>query len=145
METPNTKTQTPKGAPARLETATWPLFKHLSDTYQLTLVEDELQQIIAKADECRVSQNGAAAMSDQLRDNLKVMKRLIGDGWEASAAEYRMIVRRVMLATDDANPIACALPMAKEMSKRGHSPLMLLAVATEMSQASNDQAHRPPT
>ncbi len=73
------------------------------------------------------------------------MKRLIGDKWESSAAEYRTIVRRVMNATDDTNPIACALPMAKEMSKRGHSPLMLLAVATEMSEASNDLRELPPT
>ena len=79
-------------------------------------------------------------VSKELRDNLTVMKRLLGDKWEASAEEYKNIMRRVMLATEDSNPIACALPMAKEMSKRGHSPLMLLAVATEMSQASNDQA-----
>lgn len=84
-------------------------------------------------------------VSSQLRDNLSVMKRLIGDKWESSAAEYRTIVRRVMNATDDTNPIACALPMAKEMSKRGHSPLMLLAVATEMSEASNDLRELPPT
>lgn len=73
----------------------------------------------------------------QLKDTLTVMKRLLGDKWEVSAEEYKTIVRRVMLATDDRNPIACALPMAEEMSKRGHSPLMLLAVATEMSEASN--------
>jgi hypothetical protein len=33
--------------------------------------------------------------------------------------------------------------MAKEMSKRGHSPLMLLAVATEMSEASNGKLTNP--
>ena len=33
--------------------ASYPLFKHMSDTYQLTLIEDELQEIIAKADESR--------------------------------------------------------------------------------------------
>ena len=81
-------------------------------------------------------------VSKGLRDNLSVMKRLLGDKWAASAEEYKTIVRRVMLATEDSNPIACALPMATEMSKRGHSPLMLLAVATEMSQAPNAPAYR---
>ena len=79
-------------------------------------------------------------VSNQLRENLMVMKRLIGDKWEASSKEYRVILLAVMAASGDANPLACALPMAKEMSERGHSPLMLLAVATEMSEASNDGA-----
>jgi len=42
--------------------ATYPLFKHMSDTYQLTLIEDELQEIIAKADESRMKANGRADM-----------------------------------------------------------------------------------
>jgi len=82
-------------------------------------------------------------VSKELQDNLAVMKRLIGDKWEASAAEYKTIVSRVMIATNDDNPISCALPMAKEMSRRGHSPLMLLAVATEMSEAPNAESSRP--
>jgi hypothetical protein len=76
-------------------------------------------------------------VSNQLRENLTVMKRLIGDKWEASSKEYRVILLAVMAASGDTNPLACALPMAKEMSERGHSPLMLLAVATEMSEVSN--------
>lgn len=72
-----------------------------------------------------------------LKTNLATMKRLLGDKWEASAKEYRDIIRGVMIGTNDDNPIACALPMAKEMSNRGHTPLMLLAVATEMAEASN--------
>ena len=66
------------------------------------------------------------------------MKRLIGDKWEQSSKEYRVIILAVMAASGDINPLACALPMAKEMSERGHSPLMLLAVATEMSEASEN-------
>jgi hypothetical protein len=42
--------------------ASYPLFKHMSDTYQLTLIEDELQEIIAKADESRMKANGRADM-----------------------------------------------------------------------------------
>ena len=34
----------------------------MSDTYQLTLIEDELQQIIAKADESRMKSNGRGDM-----------------------------------------------------------------------------------
>jgi hypothetical protein len=66
-----------------------------------------------------------------------VMKRLLGDRWEESSKEYRNIVRGVMIGTNDDNPIACAIPMAKEMSNQGFCPLMLLAVATEMSEAFN--------
>ncbi len=76
-------------------------------------------------------------VSKELRANLTVMKRLLGQKWYGSAKEYKTILLAVMAESGDANPIACALPMAKEMSKRGHSPLMLLAVATEMSEASN--------
>lgn len=39
-------------------TATYALFKHMSDTYQLTLIEDELQEIITKSDESRLLANG---------------------------------------------------------------------------------------
>lgn len=38
--------------------ASYPLFKHMSDTYQLTPGEDELREIIAKADESRMKENG---------------------------------------------------------------------------------------
>lgn len=81
-------------------------------------------------------------VSKELRANLTVMKRLLGQKWDESAKEYKTILLAVMAASGDANPIACALPMAKEMSERGHNPLMLLAVATEMSEASNGKAHR---
>jgi hypothetical protein len=76
-------------------------------------------------------------VSSQLKDNLTVMKRLIGDKWQESSKEYRVILLAVMAASGDTNPLGCAIPMAKEMSERGHSPLMLLAVATEMSEASD--------
>ncbi len=79
-------------------------------------------------------------VSTTLKTNLATMKRLLGEKWESSAKEYRDIIRGVMIGTNDDNPIACALPMAKEMSNRGHTPLMLLAVATEMAEASNDGA-----
>ena len=77
-------------------------------------------------------------LAKELLINLTAMKRLLGQKWDESAKEYNTILLAVMTASGDANPIACALPMAKEMSERGHSPLMLLAVATEMSEASND-------
>lgn len=77
-------------------------------------------------------------LAKELLINLTAMKRLLGQKWDESAKEYKTILLAVMAASGDANPIACALPMAKEMSERGHSPLMLLAVATEMSEASND-------
>ena len=42
--------------------ASYPLFKHMLDTYNLTLIEDELQDIIAKADEARMKSNGRSGM-----------------------------------------------------------------------------------
>jgi len=48
--------------PAPMGSASYPLFKHMSDTYQLTLIEDELRQIIAKADESRMKANGRGDM-----------------------------------------------------------------------------------
>lgn len=72
-------------------------------------------------------------LASELQINLRSMRRLLGSKWDESSKEYRTILLAVMAATGDDNPIACALPMAKEMSERGHNPLMLLAVATEMS------------
>lgn len=40
----------------------FPLFKHMADTYNLTLVEDELRQIINKADESRMKAHGHSEM-----------------------------------------------------------------------------------
>lgn len=54
-----------KGADLQLPpagSAFYLLFQHLSDTYGLTLIEDELNQIIHKADECRMKANGRAGM-----------------------------------------------------------------------------------
>ena len=82
-------------------------------------------------------------ISQQLKANMDVMKRLSGDNWKERSKEYRIILLAVMTASGDTNPLNCALPMAQEMSERGHSPLMLLAVATEMSEAPNAQDELP--
>ena len=81
-------------------------------------------------------------ITQQLKANMDVMKRLSGDNWKERSKEYRIILLAVMTASGDTNPLNCALPMAQEMSERGHSPLMLLAVATEMSEAPNVQDSR---
>lgn len=78
-----------------------------------------------------------AVVSNELSENLTVMKRLLGDTWESSSKEYRTILLAVMAANGETNPLAIATPMAKEMSERGHNPLMLLAVATDMASTPN--------
>lgn len=79
---------------------------------------DEKQQVVAAA----------------LKSNLETMRRLMGDKWPEASKEYREILTAAMVGSGDTNPIACAIPLAKEMSDRGLHPLMLLAVAAEMSE-----------
>ena len=50
------------GSPAPHGSASYPLFKHMFDTYQLTLIEDELHEIIAKSDESRMKASGRGNM-----------------------------------------------------------------------------------
>ena len=65
------------------------------------------------------------------------MKRLKAEKWQEAFEEHKNILLQVMDASGETSPIACAVPMAKEMSAHGHSPMMLLAAATEMVLASN--------
>jgi len=85
-----------------------------------------------------------AGVSNELSVNLSIMKRLLGDKWETSSKEYRTILLAVMAANGETNPLAIATPMAKEMSERGHNPLMLLAVATDMASTPNSLIRRKP-
>lgn len=85
-----------------------------------------------------------AVVSNQLSENLQTVKRLLGDKWESSSKEYRTILLGVMAANGETNPLAVATPMAKEMSERGHNPLVLLAVATDMASTPNAQAEAQP-
>lgn len=43
----------PRTAKPRPMMNSYPLFKHMADTYGLTLLESELQEIFDKVDECR--------------------------------------------------------------------------------------------
>lgn len=79
-------------------------------------------------------------ISSELKTNLSVMKRIMGERWKQATGEYRAVLLAAMVGSGDTNPLACAVPIAKEMSERGHIPLMLLAVATEMSEASNSSS-----
>jgi hypothetical protein len=78
-----------------------------------------------------------AEAQSELKTILSVMKRLTGERWKQATGEYRAILLAAMEGSGDTNPLACAIPIAQAMSDRGQNPLMLLAVATEMSEASN--------
>ena len=79
-------------------------------------------------------QSNLTALSADLNRNLATMRRLMGDRWESASKEYREILTAAMVGSGDSNPIACAIPLAKEAQFQGAVPLMFLAVATEMSE-----------
>ena len=62
------------------------------------------------------------------------MKRLKGGDWNDAAERYRAVLRGLMRESRQTNPLAVALPIAQDMDAKGHSPLMLLAVATDMAE-----------
>lgn len=73
-----------------------------------------------------------AAKMVELRDT---MKRLYGTKWEEASAPYREILSGVMARTGDTNPLSAVLPLAKDLSSKGHNPKLLLAVAVDMCAA----------
>ena len=73
----------------------------------------------------------AAKTAARLEAALQTMKRLHGDKWDEKAAPYRAVLNGIM-GTEGCSVLAAALPIAKDMSAAGKSPVMLLAVAAEM-------------
>jgi hypothetical protein len=72
-------------------------------------------------------------MSEKLADNLAVYRRIYGTRWADVVADMGGALRSRMNATGESNPIAAALPVAKEMHRDNVNPMLLLAVATELS------------
>ena len=78
----------------------------------------------------------AARTAVKLEAALQTMKRLYGDKWEERAAPYRAVLNGV-IGTEGCSVLEAALPIAKDMSEKGVSPIMLLAVAAEMCNANS--------
>lgn len=73
-----------------------------------------------------------AAKMVELRDT---MKRLYGERWTAVIAPYRQMIAGAMEGSGDSNPLSAVIPLAKDMSDKGHNLTLLIAVAVEMSDA----------
>jgi hypothetical protein len=76
----------------------------------------------------------AARTAVKMEAALRTMKRLHSDKWDEKAAPYRAVLNGV-IGTEGCSVLEAALPIAKEMSEKGVSPVMLLAVAAEMCNA----------
>ena len=72
-------------------------------------------------------------ISSKLKDNLDIFKRLHGNRWIEVVADMGTALQLKMMATGETNPIAAAIPVAKAMSRDNQSPMLLLAVATDMA------------
>ena len=77
----------------------------------------------------------------RLEDARVTMRRLYGDRWPDVSAAYRVILEVAMRSTGEKNVLRAVLPLAQELDRRGHSPLVLLATAGDMASSANDKAH----
>jgi hypothetical protein len=71
-------------------------------------------------------------MGKQLNDILRLMKGLHGDRWPEVSAGARAAITGEM-ALEGCSVLTAAIPIAKAMAADGKSPVLLLAVAAEMS------------
>jgi hypothetical protein len=78
----------------------------------------------------------AVRISDDLLRTRNTIKQLLGSKWEERVAEYRPYIEARMTRMKTDNVIECVLPLAKSMSDAGDSPLVLLAIACEMTSPS---------
>lgn len=79
------------------------------------------------------------AMAVKLIEVRNMLKRLHGDRWSERMQPLRAKLRELMDVTGNNNPLAVAIPAAKEMSAAGENPMLLIAVAVDMA-APNDKA-----
>ena len=71
-------------------------------------------------------------ISEKLKDNLSVLKRLYGDEWASASKPYRDELTRLMSEYKTDNVLSVAVNVGKKLVAEGASPLMLLGVATDM-------------
>ena len=72
----------------------------------------------------------------KLEERYDFFRRLRGDKWEDSVADYEPYIRLHMEA-DGSNEIEAALKVGKMLSDGGHDPSELFAVAVHMTRRKN--------
>ena len=72
-------------------------------------------------------------LSNQLLDNLSVMKQLHGERWPEVMADLGASLQHWMKTTGETNAFNAVFPIVKDMSAAGQNPLLLIAVATEIA------------
>lgn len=68
----------------------------------------------------------------RLEDNLDAMRRLHIDEWVEIVTEMKPMIEELMRRAKTTNPIEAVVPVVKKMHEDDKSPLLVLAVATEM-------------
>lgn len=71
---------------------------------------------------------------------LAEMKRLHGPAWPEVSKPYRAVLAGVM-GEEGCGPLEAVIPIAKAMSAKGVSPIMVLAVAAEMCEQPKGPPH----
>jgi len=79
----------------------------------------------------------------RIEDVRLTMRRLYGDRWPDVSAPYREILEGAMRGSGETNVLRAVLPLAQELDRRGHSPLVLLATAGDMASSANAAHHLP--
>lgn len=75
----------------------------------------------------------AVRMADRLEEMRRLMKQLHGDKWPEKSAPYREAVRQAMQEQNTQSVLSAVIPLAQDVARKGHSPVMLLAVAADMA------------
>lgn len=83
---------------------TYPLFKHMLDTYNLTLIEDEIHSIIAKADESRMKAVRSTDFGMNAQEQLR--QELIAVIWRYAQESNVTILEAIKAAHQAAERIA---------------------------------------
>jgi hypothetical protein len=72
-------------------------------------------------------------ISTKLLAAREAMRNLYGDGWEEAAKPYKDVLFGIMAKSGNHSVLSVAVQIGKDMSEKGHSPVMLLAVAADMA------------
>lgn len=80
----------------------------------------------------------------QKLENLRAaMKSILADKWEETVQEQRPFIEGLMQAEGHDNAIKAVMPVVKSMKADGECPLLVLAVAAEITLRQNATAHTP--
>jgi hypothetical protein len=72
-------------------------------------------------------------ISTKLLATRDAMKSLYGNAWNEAAYPYKKVLQGVMADSGNQSVLSVAVQIGKDMSEKGHNPMMLLAVAADMA------------